>query len=362
VKNVHVFESQLAPARSKYKGKINDITKLHNFVYESTNIRSYRAWNIGSGKTINLDMNQNVSWKFHSLVCKNSSSEPSRLINSSADNRSNDVASSVAKDFDTNDPNKSKSKLFFCDYEGCIRRFLNYGNLLRHIATGNHVQRPEKLSMKDYAMITYKNKLDADNNQDHLCLELEKVHFNRDNYNHISPLNIGWGLPLNRKVQKLTPKVREFLKKKFDDGQRHGIRWQPEAVVHEIKYGKDPETKLYLFDITEFVKVSTVRSFFSRQKASIDNRNDPKPGALEDNSFTTTEQYDSEESNEDEAFEEQLAVDLELQFAYIRSTINNEDKGETNLTTTAAKRELSSLENENIIHKKKSPRFPRKNN
>jgi hypothetical protein len=200
-------------ARLKRKKWYQTFDQHCNFVYESTNIRSYRAWNVGSGKTITLDAEQNIFLKVHSLVCKNSSLEPSRLINSSADNQSNDAVSSAAKDFDTNNPNKSKSKLFFCDYEGCIRRFLRYGNLLRHVATGNHIQRPEKLSMKDFAMITYKNNLVARNIQEPLCLELEKVHFNRDNYNHISPLNIGWGLPLNRKLQKLTPKVKQFLKK-----------------------------------------------------------------------------------------------------------------------------------------------------
>jgi hypothetical protein len=43
VKSVQVFECQLASIHAKSKAKINDITKLHNFVCEPAAIRSYRA-------------------------------------------------------------------------------------------------------------------------------------------------------------------------------------------------------------------------------------------------------------------------------------------------------------------------------
>ncbi|CAF4160876.1 unnamed protein product [Rotaria sordida] len=360
VKNVHAFECQMTPTRSKTKVKINDITKLHNVIYESTAIRSYRAWNIGIGKMIMLDGNSRVSPNINSLVCINPSLESNRLINSSVGDRLNDTVSSVPKDADANDQEKSKPKLFFCDYEGCICRILNYGNLLHHIANGNHIERVEKLSMKDLAMITYKSKLDAAENQHLLLLELQRINFNRDDYNHIPTLNKGWALPLTRKVQTLSPKVKQFLKKKFDDGQLRGIRWQPQAVVDEMKHSKDPETGLYLFDLSELVKVSTVRSYFSRQKASNNKVNNPKPSTLEDNSLITGEQYDSEEDIEDEAFQEQLAIDLELQLGDIRSAANKDNMAEINLATATSKRALSSFENENLSHTRKSSRFPRK--
>ena len=360
VKNVHVFQCQLPSTRSKNKVKINDITKPHNFIYEPTAIRSYRTWNIGTGKIITLDGNANVSMKINSLICINPSLEPDRLLNSSADDRTDDAVSSMAKDSDANDQKKSKSKLFFCDYEGCICRFLNYGNLLRHIADGNHIERFEKLSIKDFVMITYKSKLDAADNQELLSLELEKINFNWDNYNHIPTLNQGWALPLTPKVQTLSPKVKQFLKQKFDDGQLHGIRWQPEALVNEMKHSKDPEARLYLFDLSELAKVRTVRSFFLRQKASENRVSNPKPTTFKDNSLLIDEQYDSEEDIEEEALQEQLAIDLELQLVDIRSTVNKDDITENNLATATSKRALSSLENEDSSHTRKSPRFPRK--
>jgi hypothetical protein len=54
----------------------------------------------------------------------------------------------------------------------------------------------------------------------------------------------------------------------LDDKQPHGILWQPEAVVGDMKHSKDPASGLYLMDASEFFKLCTVRSFFSRKKAS----------------------------------------------------------------------------------------------
>ncbi|CAF2863321.1 unnamed protein product [Rotaria sp. Silwood2] len=191
VKNIHAFECHVTPTRSKTKVKINDTTKLHNFIYESIAIRSYRVWNIGIGKMIMLDGNSRVLPNINSLVCVTHSPEPDRLVNPSVGDRLNDTVSSVSKDADSNDQERSKPKLFFCDYEGCISRFLNYGNLLHHIANGNHIERVEKLSMKDVAMITYKSKLDTAENQQLLFLELQKINFNRDDYNHMPTLKQG---------------------------------------------------------------------------------------------------------------------------------------------------------------------------
>lgn len=367
VRNVHVFECQLASARSKCKAKINEITKLHNFIYGTNSIRSYRAWDIGVGKIITLNENGNVPSKVNSLVCVNTSSSINRLVNSSVNDRSIDVVSSVTKDLNTNNEPKSRNKLFYCDYEGCICRFLNYGNLLRHITNGNHDKRVEKLPMKDLAMITYKSKLDTVDNQELLSLELDRISLSQTDYTNIPLLNKGWALPLPRKVQRLTPKVRQFLKEKFDDGEINGIRWQPEAVVHEIKYSKDSESGLYVFDISELVKVSTVRSFFSRQKATKVKKNDSKASSTEDNIGPSGEEYDEEENNEEEEFQEQLANDLELQFDDIRTNViqrntaeNHSTTGENSIVTATSKRALSSLENDNFSHIRKSSRFPRK--
>jgi hypothetical protein len=160
---------------------------------------------------ITLDKNANLLPNIVSVVCVNTAPEPTLLINSSSHDQLDNVVSTVAKDASTNNGSNSTKKLFYCDYEGCISRFLNYGNLLRHITNGNHLERVEKVSIEDFSMITYKSKLDSDQSQDLLSLELEKINFNPDNYAHIPLSILRWALPLARKIQSLTPKVRQFL-------------------------------------------------------------------------------------------------------------------------------------------------------
>jgi hypothetical protein len=66
-------------------------------------------------------------------------------------------------------------------------------------------------------------------------------------------------------------------------------------------------------------------------------------------------------------FQEQLTVDLERQFDDIRSNVIKENIAENHtatrdnsVSTTTPKRVLTSLENKNLSHTRKSPRFPRR--
>jgi isopenicillin N synthase-like dioxygenase len=117
------------------------------------------------------------------------------------------------------------------------------------------------------------------------------------------------------------------------------------------------------YNLSELVKVSTVRSFFSRQKASKAKSNDAKTSTFENYTSTADEQLADEqladeENIEDEAFQEQLTIDLEIQSADIRQSMNQMDMVENNSPVSTSKEALSSLENES--NTKRSSGFPRK--
>ena len=152
------------------------------------------------------------------------------------------------------------------------------------------------------------------------------------------------------------------MKEKFVDGEQRGIRWQPEAVVNEMKNSKDPITGNYVFELSELVKVGTVRSFFSRQSTSRDKKQDLQSTATQSISITTAEENDIEEDTDEQAFQEQLSIDLDLQLREIQLSAKKINTEETASATNITKRALSSLENENISHTRKSSRFLRKNN
>jgi len=188
-------------------------TKLHNFIYEQKGIRVYRAWNIGIGKLLTFNTNENTCLKVQSLVCVNDQSKNIQLTNSDINARP-DLFQSVSSTAATSNYQPiSTSKLFYCNSEGCIARFRRYGNLLHHVTIGNHKQKLEKMCLTDLSMITYKSQLDANECQETLRLILERTDFRQQDLSHIPMLDKGWALPASRKVQKLTPRVKQFLKK-----------------------------------------------------------------------------------------------------------------------------------------------------
>ena len=270
VKNVNVFECQLTSSSKKNELKLHDVTKLHNFQFSADSIIVYRAWDVGSGKKLQLNKIMTVPPKITLLVLIQRSplSVPctSRII----DTRSTGNSADFDEVNDTQDEHSEhifKSRLFYCDDEGCVRRYHRWGNLLRHIAIGNHLRRVENSYLTDLAMTLYHTKLANVGNQQLLSLELEKNTFDPKQFAHLSPLIEGWALPTTRSASRLTPKQKQFLMNKFNDGLIRGVRWQPEVVVSEMKNSIDEKTSEFKFAVSEFLRVSTVRSFFQREKS-----------------------------------------------------------------------------------------------
>ena len=65
------------------------------------------------------------------------------------------------------------SVLFECSKQGCIKKFLNYNNLVHHLATGNHVRKPERHLLIDTAMQLYQSKLEHIGNEEMISLMLD---------------------------------------------------------------------------------------------------------------------------------------------------------------------------------------------
>jgi hypothetical protein len=76
------------------------------------------------------------------------------------------------------------------------------------------------------------------------------------------------------------------------------------------------------------------------KKGSKYNLKNQKPSTIEDSSLTTVEEYDHDNDAKDETFQEQLSINLELQFSDIRSAINLCDMAENNSAMTKSKRAL----------------------
>jgi len=356
VKNVHVFECQLTLGTQKDSFKLNEITKLNNFLFGPDHILAHRAWGVGCGKSIQFDAATGRSLTITSLVRLKSTAF--QLI--SPPSSTTAVAKERVVDTKETDAGQNiKHRLFECNEEGCVCLFHRHGNLLRHIATGNHVRRLEKLSLTDTAMTLYKSKLEDNDNQRTLSLEFEKITFNPSQFRHLASLQKGWALPAPRTVINLSPRQKQFLTEKFNDGLVRGVRWQPEAVAEEIKRLKDDRTGKFTFTVSEFLKVSTVRSFFSRHNARtklLPNICSPTSAINEASTSPqmqmTEDDGENDESDDEEAYQDQMAIDVEIDRVVLTNMVNNDPD-------INAKRPFGTLQSEHASVSNKTPRFQR---
>jgi hypothetical protein len=363
VKNVHVFECQLTPGTQKDSFKLNEITKLNNFSFGPDRILAHRAWDVGCGKSIQLDAATGRSLTITSLVRLKSTAfqlvSPPSSTTVVAKETVVDTEETVLDTKETDVGQSIKPRLFECNEEGCVCLFHRHGNLLRHIATGNHVRRLEKLSLTDTAMKLYKSKLEDNDNQRTLSLELEKITFNPSQFRHLASLQKGWALPAPRTVTNLSPRQKQFLTEKFNDGLLRGVRWQPEAVAEEIKRLKDDRTGKFTFTVSEFLKVSTVRSFFSRHNARtklLPNICSPTSAINEASTSPQVQMAEddgeNDESDDEEAYQEQMAIDVEIDRVVLTNMVKNDPD-------INAKRPFGTLQSEQDSVSNKTPRLQR---
>jgi len=374
IKNVNVSECQLTPSSKKKGLKLNDVTKFHNFQFKADSIIVHRAWDVGSGRKLELNKLMAIPQKITPLVLIQRSALSVSCTSGIVDTRSTQNSDNFDPVNDTQDEDAEhifKSRLFYCDDEGCIRRYHRRGNLLRHIAIGDHVRRVENSCLTDVAMTLYHTKLENVENQQLLSLELERNTLDPKQFAHLSPLVEGWALPTARSAVRLTPKQKQFLINKFNDGLIRGVRWQPEAVVFEMKNSIDEKTGEFKFDVSEFLRVSTVRSFFSRENSrktplsmkssqnivpepyvqATASQSQKQSGEQDDASQNEDSDYDN--ADDEEAYRDQLNMDTEFE----RNLVIRETQVEM---ANTSKRPFSAIQNEPPSQQQKSPRFPRK--
>jgi hypothetical protein len=323
-------------------------------VFELDTIRAYRSWALGFGKVIRFEATQKIA----SLIPVNRKIATTPVSSLTTTDKKTTLAASAFNDEGSKmNQVENKSKLFECEYDACIRKYQKFGNLLRHIAIGDHLHRAERLTLNDFAITTFKSKLDAVESRQLLSFDLEKESFDPTEYNHLPKLALGWALPPPRSTQRLTPRQRQFLMEKFRDGLTRGVRWKPEDVASEIKTATDPKSGHFTFAVSEFLKVSTIRSFFSRQKATKSPGANFSHTAAAPTTNSSSDMDEGDEADEEETMRDELAIDFELVRKELTENINRESQ---DTAYTTSKRPLSSIQNDYSTEQRKSPRLQRK--
>lgn len=106
----------------------------------------------------------------------------------------------------------SKGIFFECLEELCVRKFVKYGNLLAHLAHGNHKRIPERCSLIDFAKKFYHAKLRSAEEKRILSLSLEEADLEpNDCFDSPTMDKEGWALPVTNPPTRFSPKQKQFL-------------------------------------------------------------------------------------------------------------------------------------------------------
>ena len=165
VRGVNANESRIVKSTDSTKSSFDfpKITQLNNFGFESTFIRVHRAW-----KVVPLKKQQPL-WS--TIEC---SVHTSHHLQWSANIR---LPSNKQADRKTHTEQAigSKGNLFECVEEGCVKKFVYQGNMIRQLAIGKHVRYTERLSFKDLGMQIYASKLERIGDREMISVLLENT-------------------------------------------------------------------------------------------------------------------------------------------------------------------------------------------
>lgn len=134
---------------------------------------------------------------------------------------------------------------FNCLTPGCVKQYRFYSNLVKHHARGDHLFKSDKVTLRDRAILMYKDRaesvkpnfihqlnnftvinstsISSDDNSD------DDEHEKEDNEDYKFEQH-GWALSEPRTMIHYTPEQVKYLTDKYNEGETSGHKWNPSAV------------------------------------------------------------------------------------------------------------------------------------
>ena len=166
----------------------------------------------------------------------------------------------ISHETSTYDDQKATS-LFYCPVEGCLKTFLRSSILQHHVLTGDHVIHSERENMYERAKQGYAKRLE-EGFKANLTLETKFELYPGQN-----KLNQGGALKSCKSRSRFSEKQKEFLDEIFKEGERTGVKANPDAVALTMRKARNDQNER-LFRVSEVLTSQQVASYFSRKKAS----------------------------------------------------------------------------------------------
>ena len=206
--------------------KIKQFSELHNFRYEESGIRVWKAYAVGVGKLI--------PWQ--SLYIRHQGCTNISLMEGKGFFTNTEIR-------DLHRPRKCQARkdnveiddqpsMFVCPEEGCNCTFDSFSELELHTDVGIHDNRKSE-SLYDKVRKNWAEKFSSIENQK-LTSNKSSTGLTVNSTN--SRLSIGWALNKGRTGGvRFSENVRRYLTTRFEMGERTGKKANPEEIEHQMR-------------------------------------------------------------------------------------------------------------------------------
>ena len=242
--------------------KIEGISAFHNFKYEESGLRMWKAFGVGPGKLLPWSSiyrhNQSDTYL---KICTGYGFFPF----------SSRVVKSKSKNFLITESTNQSSEvsLFECPEISCSQSFPDIESVELHVCLEHHSNSNQAWKKKEKEENIYDAirrdwveqfaslKIATQPSPDVVVAEASTEEVNVS-------LSSGWALQKARAgTARFSPKVKQYLSLKFDVGERTGRKVDPQHVAQDMRMARD-ESGNRIFEREEWLTKTQIQGFFSR--------------------------------------------------------------------------------------------------
>lgn len=247
--------------------KIQGISAFHNFSYEANGLRLWKAFGVGPGKLI--------PWK--NIYRHNQSDTNLKICEGygffPSSSRTVKKNSRISLPSESSDPNSGVS-LFECPDVSCSQAFTDIESAELHECLERHsnkkqeeVKEKKQESIYDALRRDWVEQFSSLTVTDDAPREIAGARVCAEHMDSVL-LPSGWALQKVRGgASRFTEKVRRYLSRKYDVGERTGRKADPEQVAQDMRTARD-ESGNRIFEREEWLTKSQIQGFFSRLTSS----------------------------------------------------------------------------------------------
>ena len=296
VKGVVPYVVEGVPVSSTNDTRITGISLLHNFEYDSKGLRVWKAFDVGKGKLLKwneFDKNSQSFPQELSVVEEGDKDQAYLFTAASKEAQSHDVCDKEDNEVVENST-VDESVMFHCPESGCVKQYITWGRLQRHIAAEKHTFQKKNEPVEDIVKRKWASLFTGTVPVDHASIEaqLSAVQLIKG-----KDLPQGWALKKSKKSKRFPIKVKQYLMEKFQVGETTGNKVDPLQVSVDMRCARDEQGKR-MFSASECLSAQQIRGAFSRMSAA------KRKGALDPSSVNDNEVQDILDDMEAEYYED----------------------------------------------------------